>query len=791
MTRQRAAIAWGRTGAWMRRHEYLTAGAFLTVLLCIWFSPLFSGHQLGQPGTFYGMYPWAAERLAEHDRLGRLGDSDVALQMQPLTELARDQLHRGHLPLVNPYSAGGMPLLADMQTALAFPVTWLAFVLPVDLAWGWMKLLGLLVAGLGAYALARHFRISCGSSLASAAVYMLSAPLIVWAQHPVGAVAAFLPWLLLTSDRLYERPSPRHLVAVGFVVGLSLLAGHPETAFASTSAAGVYLLTRAAVDRGRPVQDRLRAGGAWLAGHVLGVGIAAIVVIPFLDAHQYSISAQFRAQDFTSLRLPLTSVLVLALPDIYGDGRPEYYGPLLFYSALAGYFGVGAGVLALLALLRHRHSPRAIALAAVAMVAVMTMFGLPPVYWIIDNVWPWSQAGLVRSFYVVAICAAIGAGAGIDSLVRRPLSRTGVVLLLAGVAGVVAIVLGIAARRGLLPAPPSIEKTALLRFAVLLAATGICIYALGRLRRGGLPLALVMALLVVDLVQFRSWNVIRPHALSYPGKTAGLDFLQRQSKPFRVALIRPTLRDLPVLSPNLPARYRLESVEGYDFPAPRRWMDLRWFVLGHRGSGREILDYSPAPTGPALTAQRMINTRYYLAAPGTRVPAGLRAAYRGPDLTIFEDQAAMPRAYVVGRTRAVPDDQAMFALASGLARPAEEALVPQGAPVRSGGGVLRPASFEQLAPDRFRVRVPPGKAGGWLVVGQSYTPQWQATVDGRSTQLYPTDLALMGLPVDAEGHVVEIRRSRADLTVGALVTVGSLALVLVILLRARKPGRAP
>src|SRR3954453_19809781 len=95
-----------------------------------------------------------------------------------------------------------------MQSALAFPLQWLMLPLGVSKAWGWIALLRLLIAGLGAYALARRLGAAWGGAMLAGLAYMLCAPNITWAQWPLGTEFALFPWLLLATDRVLERPGP-------------------------------------------------------------------------------------------------------------------------------------------------------------------------------------------------------------------------------------------------------------------------------------------------------------------------------------------------------------------------------------------------------------------------------------------------------------------------------------------------------------------------------------------------------------------------------------------------------
>ena len=118
------------------RHEYLAAGGFFVLVACAWFWPLLIGHQMGQSHILYSSWPWIADRPADLTVHARSGEGDAATQLGPMLDLARHQLHSGRLPLWNPYIYGGsMPLFANLQSALLYPLTWIGLLLPVTWAW--------------------------------------------------------------------------------------------------------------------------------------------------------------------------------------------------------------------------------------------------------------------------------------------------------------------------------------------------------------------------------------------------------------------------------------------------------------------------------------------------------------------------------------------------------------------------------------------------------------------------------------------------------------------------------
>jgi hypothetical protein len=756
-----------------RRGEAGIVTAGLLGLLAVWFWPLLTGDWMGQSHILWSTDPWRALRPDGFDVAIRSGEGDAAAVFHPLLTAAREQVHAGRFPVWNPWSYAGMPLHGDIQTALFYPLTWFALLLPVGQAWGLMAVGKLLIAGTGAWALARQLGLSRGPALVAAVVFMLSAPCMTWLQWPLTTVFGLLPWLLWATERLWREPDRRRFAALALVVGLSLLAGHPETAMLQSSAVGVYLLVRIAAERA-PRARIARGLGLWVGAHALGVLLAAVALVPFLEGYRDSITAVAHGE-FAELSMPWEGALLWALPEVYGDGIPDYAGPLKTYVTTAGFFGVTALVLALVALVRLRRVPVAVGLAAMAACALAVVFAIPPVSWIMRNVPPYASGNNLRVLHVVALAGALGAGAAVGLLQRRPLPLRTVAAWLAGTAVMVGAAVALAAAAARLPAPRSTEIESVARFAVSLLAAGGCLVALGRIRPR-YSTALVVGVAVLELAYLRGYNVILPPDEAYPPRTPAIAALQEHADGGRVSVLRPGPFE-PLLQPDTPALYDLEAIQGYDYPQPRRWADFSWHVLRERGPSREIILTSPPPEGPSLTGLRMMNTRLYIGPPGAPRPQpAFRTVYAGRDGTVFEDPDALPRAFVVGRVRRLEEPAALALLARGGLDPRREALVEPGAPEPAPAPAFRPAEAERVTEEHWRIRVPDG--GGWLVVANSFGPQWRAEVDGEPVEIHPTNVAAIGLALPPGAREVDLRVSHASLHAGAAVSgVAALALI--------------
>ena len=267
------------------RHEHLAATAVLGLIACLWFWPLFKGDQLGQSFVLHQFAPWSGQ-VAPESLPQRAPLVDAAIAFHPWAVVAREQILSGQLPLWNPFEWGGTTLVGNMQSALFFPLSWLLVLLPFGYGWGVLAVAKVLVAGLGTYALSRALNAGRGGALVAGTIYMLSGPLMLWLQYPLGSVFALFPWLLLATTRLSRDVTPGSIAGVGVAVALTVLAGHPESALIAVSAVAAYLIALIAFDRRPPPRTRrsLRVAAGWIAGGLLGAAIAAVALIPFIEA---------------------------------------------------------------------------------------------------------------------------------------------------------------------------------------------------------------------------------------------------------------------------------------------------------------------------------------------------------------------------------------------------------------------------------------------------------------------------------------------------------------------------
>lgn len=215
------------------------------------------------------------------------------LQFIPWWNYAWETLSAGHLPLWNPLVGMGAPLLANYQSALFYPPTWLYFLLAwlggvKAMAWGQALLVAAHLgwAALGMGRLARRLGLGLLAQAVAGLAYGLSAYLVSRAWFlSINAATSWLPWVLLCLTALLQADQPRERRRASLLLTLclcmQLLSGHAQTTWYTVLLAALWAGFHW-VEMARSGQSR-RMFGSFLhlaLAMALALGLAAVQLLP-------------------------------------------------------------------------------------------------------------------------------------------------------------------------------------------------------------------------------------------------------------------------------------------------------------------------------------------------------------------------------------------------------------------------------------------------------------------------------------------------------------------------------
>lgn len=302
----------------------------------------------------------------------RLPTSDLSGQFHAFGLFQAREISAGDMPTWSPGSYGGVPFAADTQAAVFYPLRLLTilFTLPTGFTFYALELEGLLhiwLSGLFAYMLAfeisrerwRESEDGKGSRrlnfagmapahwaglIAAVAFglggYLTSYPLL---QLAVLETVTWLPlvlFLLRRGVRPEETASTGHLtqiralLASGIILGVSALAGHPQTFLHVAYLAAVYYLFLAWQARWR--WTWIVGLGMMVTAVALGVAMASFLpAIRFLpQTVRNDVSYDFVAKGF-----PLLHTIQFLLPGPLSLWLPQYSGIVTIFLLVIAWFG--------------------------------------------------------------------------------------------------------------------------------------------------------------------------------------------------------------------------------------------------------------------------------------------------------------------------------------------------------------------------------------------------------------------------------------------------------------------
>ncbi len=310
---------------------------------------------------------------------GTLYTRDVLTSHLPLKASQAEALRRGELPLIDPYRAGGQPLLGNPNALPLYPDNLLYLAAPVLWALNAHFWLHLLLAPAAFYWLGRAWGLSRPAAWAGGVTYVASGfflsllnlyNLVAGATLAPAFVAACLDAWPSGRPGAAGRPGPSAFAIAGGLWALLLLAGDPLFAALALALAAGALIARG------PGEASWR-GPAWRAAAIRATAALAcgtLLAAPMLIEFARILPLSFRGYWQFSMRAALSqswdprSAIEWLLPFFFG--RPDftfwglrYHGgnPPLFYSLYPGVLCLGL----ILAAGRPRRRPAIWAWAAI------------------------------------------------------------------------------------------------------------------------------------------------------------------------------------------------------------------------------------------------------------------------------------------------------------------------------------------------------------------------------------------------------------------------------------------
>lgn len=751
----------GRTGAWIdtklsqeTRKDLVYIGLILLVI-CIFFWKVI-------------LYP---QNMIFSIR------SDTVTQFYPWRVAASES---GLLPLWNPYTFGGEPLLANPQLAYFYPPNIILFtIFPDHLAFGYGFILHLFIASSSMYFLGRRLELSRVSSLFIGMTFVFSGYFMghVFAAHyPQTCSASLIPAIFLLFDTALRRNSWKFALATGILVGCQFLAGHIQITLMTGFVLVSYFVYHMIITwKTTTYKNKLKLTGISAVAALLSI---LVTVIQFIPSYQYtSLTTRSGGVGYsyaTSYSLPPANLIMLFTPNIMGQPLNGTYWGAWSHWELSMYMGIITLIFFPFAIHYRKNSHVRFFAGMGILSIILAMGGSTPVYWIFYKLIPGFDLlrGPARFVVLFIFSLSILAGFGFDHLQKgltadqmKKINKKVKVLVwisliilsgslivylfqdrLMGTATDVAV--NIYPDASDLSDELSMMILDIIVFAVFLGLSSILlVWRVKKKQQIKFFQWGVIALIVVNLGYYHNLYIDSKDPDDIYSPPEYIRFLQQNSNGYRIYDSTPS--DVELIKDNFQIMYGLHTVKGYNPLHLKNYEELF----------ESIRNLSNNQQHPVLD---LLNVRYIIS--HTRLnDSGFDLAYQDNSVPvcIYENPRVLQKAFFIENYTVIPDDGVLERIRSPGFDPRISVLLseePDHIFVRqeneTSHGENRVDVLEETNTN-LKIRAQTINPG-FLVIGQTHYPNWQVYVEGEERDLHLVYHALSGVYLEPGENEVEL-----------------------------------
>jgi hypothetical protein len=658
-------------------------------------------------------------------------------------------------------------------------------------------------------------------------------------------VFAWLPAVLLLIDLLFEKRSVLRVALLIAALHFTFNSGHVQMVFYNLIAIGMFVMYKW-------YSGERFANVAIVSAITVGAAAFAFLMLsgPYFATWEYkdfsirgagsggsghgTATGGLDYDYATNWSFSIPEIITFFVPSFVGFGSPTYWGTMTFTESPI-YLGVVISFFALLGIIlrpKDKFVHLWIALGVLSLlVALGRNFSL--VFDLFFNHVPFFNNFRIPSLilFLMALCVGMLAGVGLTEIVRRIREKNAqataaltkalwapvavaallVLILLASESSYTSTVnammekhqpqslqyiqqveQAMAAGQQLPQEYHGYTRSAIYKGALNDALLGLFLMAVAALllwafirAKIGLTLLQVglLVILLMDwwIVDYKPMNMVSPTQQEQAmQRTDVVDFLKRDKSVYRI---------LPASnhgSDNWYVAYTIQSVAGYHPAKLKLYDDVRNSMFSaFTFQNEQHLEN----TNWAMLS--MLNTKYVVVPNDWQLTRPwLKPVFRGASESVYENQYVLPRAFFVGSSEVIPDDEAMFNKVGTLPGYTPDRVAYLSAPLPSlvpqvPDSVLAAAKAELkhfgINSFSYEVSTP---VDAILKLSEVYYPSgWTATLDGKPIDIFRSDYVLRAVVIPAGTHILEMRYEPQSYNAGFIVTtVTNYALAIVLLI---------
>lgn len=738
-------------------------------LLTSWFFPYNSG-------GWAGYSPWTTHK--------EFILADVVRMMYPWRLLTMDLVKQGIIPLWNIYSFSGNPLIADVQSAVFYPLNIIFLVMQPQWAWIIYIMIQPILATFFMYLFIRSVGLSRVAALFAGIGFAFIGYLDVWFEMGIiGHAALWLPFILWGITKFIDTKKAFFLVLSALGITFSLLSGHTQT----TSYILLFSLAYFLYMGFGKLTLRQTFVGLIILG--LGISLAAIQIVPSFELLTLSAQDKITAiRIFQKFISPPSHIAMLFAPDFFGNPATgnfwgKDYGEFMSYSGivvlLVAFIGFFAQFKNKIVRLSFFTAIIAFLVAFVPAIATLLFYSPIPV---LNTELPSRTTFLASIGFVLASAYGVEA---IQSLKLRKIIPP--VLLFLSIYVVLWILVF---TMHIDPTNVTVTKHNIILPTAIAFLAGIVILARSYTKHAFVLWIILFTCMSFEysyfLDKYLPWSPVHYMFPAHPLVTK----LEKISGVDRVYGY-----DLSNIATNLPVQWRVQSPEGYDPLYSKNYSEL--LDAGITGKLETDLPRSDAllpsslPRKDTYRKQVLLNllgVRYVLDKDDSvpknwdprpdRFPVNrFKLLYQNYKWKIYQNTMAFPRALVFYDYGVISQKDKAIKTLFDTSFPYRQKVIVTNTPAFAP--VSAPATSAKISyysANDVTVETDTKKTG-LLFLSDNYYPGWQATVDNKPEAIMLADYSFRAVEVTAGKHIVHFSYRPMSFYIGALFSLLSAVLL--------------
>ncbi len=386
----------------MNQREFWLLFLVLCLLLCIFFYPVLT----------------MQEFFFHEDILG------VNL---PLRALSAWYWLQGTIPLWNPYCYSGMPLLAEGQAAVFYPLNFIFLLLPTPVANNLLTFLQFVIGALGIALLFKTLKIGFTGSLLGSITYLLNTYFICNINHiNIIIVMTLAPFILTFVFRALQHRKLHYFLLSGLFLSLSLLGGiHPSN---SHTILAILLILIIHPVKNSQLENKLSSIFFPICGFILLIltafALSAVQILPSIELTRLSVRAAASGyHQATQYSWEPHFILTVLFPFIWGNPANNTLGTSDFFWEFYAYSGI-IPLLLTLFLIKYRRDRLVIIFSSMACLAIILALGrYSPLFFLYKLPFAGLFRAPARFLFLYVLSISMLTGIGLDEMIQRKKTR--------------------------------------------------------------------------------------------------------------------------------------------------------------------------------------------------------------------------------------------------------------------------------------------------------------------------------------------------------------------------------